>query len=103
MFIRSRRHAASRRFFVASTLCVTAALASSCMARPSDAPTVPGQQEAPVQQEDTADQAKKMREVTGGVDEFVEGFNPHLLADVSPVTSLVARLTLPSVFTPARR
>ena len=101
MFIRSRRHAASRRFFVASTLCVTAALASSCMARPSDAPTVPGQQEAPVQQEDTADQAKKMREVTVGVDEFVEGFNPHLLADVSPVTSLVARLTLPSVFTPA--
>ena len=101
MFIRSRRHAASRRFFVASTLCVTAALASSCMARPSDAPTVPGQQEVPVQQEDTADQAKKMREVTVGVDEFVEGFNPHLLADVSPVTSLVARLTLPSVFTPA--
>ena len=101
MFICSRRHAASSRFFVASTLCVTAALASSCMARPSDAPTVPGQQEAPVQQEDTADQAKKMREVTVGVDEFVEGFNPHLLADVSPVTSLVARLTLPSVFTPA--
>lgn len=101
MFIRSRRHAASRRFFVASTLCVTAALASSCMARPSDAPTVPGQQEVPVQQEGTADQAKKMREVTVGVDEFVEGFNPHLLADVSPVTSLVARLTLPSVFTPA--
>ena len=54
-----------------------------------------------MQQEDTADQAKKMREVTVGVDEFVEGFNPHLLADVSPVTSLVARLTLPSVFTPA--
>lgn len=101
MFIRSRRHAASRRFFVASTLCVTAALASSCMARPSDAPTVPGRQEAPVQQEDPVDQVKKMREVTVGVDEFVEGFNPHLLADVSPVTSLVARLTLPSVFTPA--
>ncbi|WP_297450967.1 ABC transporter family substrate-binding protein [uncultured Corynebacterium sp.] len=101
MFIRSRRQAGSRRFFVASTLCVTAALASSCMARPSDAPTVPGQQEVPVQREESADQAKKMREVTVGVDEFVEGFNPHLLADVSPVTSLVARLTLPSVFTPA--
>lgn len=101
MFFRSRRHAGSRRFFVASTLCVTAVLASSCMARPSDAPTVPGQQEAPVRREDTADQEKKLREVAVGVDEFVEGFNPHLLADVSPVTSLVARLTLPSVFTPA--
>lgn len=98
MFSSSRRHAVSDRFFLASALCAATALLSSCMANPSDAPTVPGQPEAPVQQEDPTTDAAKMREVTVGVDEFVEGFNPHLLADVSPVTSLVARLTLPSAF-----
>ncbi|MDO5029476.1 MAG: ABC transporter family substrate-binding protein [Corynebacterium sp.] len=98
MFSSSRRRAVTDRIFVASALCAATALLSSCMANPGDAPTVPGQQEAPVQQEDPTAEAAKMREVTVGVDEFVEGFNPHLLADVSPVTSLVARLTLPSVF-----
>lgn len=101
MFSSSRRRAVTDRVFVASALCAATALLSSCMANPSDAPTVPGQPEAPVQKEDPTAEAAKMREVTVGVDEFVEGFNPHLLADVSPVTSLVARLTLPSVFNPA--
>lgn len=33
-----------------------------------------------------------------GVDALPAGFNPHLLADASPVTTAVAGLTLPSVF-----
>nr|WP_240393888.1 ABC transporter family substrate-binding protein [Corynebacterium lactis] len=71
------------------------------MANPSDAPTVEGAPEQPVEKQAAPDEQAKMREVAVGVDEFVEGFNPHLLQDMSPVTSLVARLTLPSAFVPA--
>lgn len=96
----SRRHAVSGRILTISSVCVAAALLSSCMANPSDAPTVEGAPEPPEQKQVQEDQQKKMREVSVGVDEFVEGFNPHLLQDMSPVTSLVARLTLPSAFVP---
>jgi len=39
--------------------------------------------------------------VTLAVDTLGAGFNPHLLADQSPVTTAVADLVLPSVFRPA--
>ncbi len=36
-----------------------------------------------------------------GMDELATGFNPHLLAHVSPTTTALATLVLPSVFRPA--
>jgi ABC-type transport system substrate-binding protein len=35
-----------------------------------------------------------------GVGDLGAGFNPHLLADLSPVTTALAALVLPSVFRP---
>ncbi|GAA0513671.1 ABC transporter family substrate-binding protein [Saccharopolyspora thermophila] len=40
-------------------------------------------------------------EVVVGVDELEGGFNPHTLADLSPTSSALASLMLPSVFRPA--
>ncbi|RRO15796.1 ABC transporter family substrate-binding protein [Saccharopolyspora rhizosphaerae] len=39
-------------------------------------------------------------EVVAGVDELEGGFNPHTLADLSPTSSALAGLMLPSVFRP---
>lgn len=38
------------------------------------------------------------REVVVGVDKLTRGFNPHTLADLTPLTSAVAGLVLPSAF-----
>ncbi|MGH4001535.1 MAG: ABC transporter family substrate-binding protein, partial [Pseudonocardiaceae bacterium] len=38
------------------------------------------------------------REVVLGVDQLVGGFNPHTLADLTPVSEAVAGLVLPSAF-----
>lgn len=84
---------------VAATV-ATVALLAGCMANPSDAPTV-NDEELPAAQVPGEDTPADPTELTIGVDEFVEGFNPHLIADSSPVTRLVARLTLPSAFIPA--
>ncbi|MFD5867461.1 ABC transporter substrate-binding protein [Corynebacterium sp. NPDC060344] len=74
-----------------------AILLSGCMANPGDAPTVgeeePGR-DRPVRAEES------LKQIRVGVDEFGEGFNPHLIADASPVTDLVAAMTLPSAFEP---
>jgi len=74
-----------------------AILLSGCMANPGDAPTVgedEPRREAPVRPEES------LKQIRVGVGAFGEGFNPHLLADASPVTDLVASLTLPSAFEP---
>lgn len=74
-----------------------AILLSGCMANPGDAPTVgedEPRREAPVRPEES------LKQIRVGVDAFGEGFNPHLIADASPVTDLVASLTLPSAFEP---
>ncbi len=42
----------------------------------------------------------KLTEVTVGVDDLEGGFNPHSLADLSPTSSALASLMLPSVFRP---
>lgn len=39
--------------------------------------------------------------VTVAIDDLGQGFNPHLLADLSPVATAVSDLVLPSVFHPA--
>lgn len=80
--------------------CLAAVLLSSCMANPGDAPTVEGQEAPEKAAPEAKDREQQLREVTIGVDEFVEGFNPHLIADSSPLTDLVSALTLPSVFVP---
>ncbi|UBI03057.1 ABC transporter substrate-binding protein [Corynebacterium freneyi] len=74
-----------------------AVLLSGCMANPGDAPTV-GEDEPP--REAAARAEESLKQIRVGVDAFGEGFNPHLIADASPVTDLVAALTLPSAFEP---
>ncbi|WP_448851219.1 ABC transporter substrate-binding protein [Corynebacterium sp. 335C] len=101
MVNRARRRA-GRRARAAAAVLAAAALASSCMANPDDAPLVEGEAgpgaevpDGPVDPEDPT------LELHVGVDDFGEGFNPHLSADATPVTDLVASLTLPSAFVPA--
>ncbi|MPY97328.1 MAG: ABC transporter family substrate-binding protein [Actinophytocola sp.] len=80
----------------ASTLlalgCVTALLATAC----TDAPPVPGPQPTSVVEtpEPGPDQ------IVVGVDAIGGGYNPHTVADLSPVTRALARMLLPSVFVP---
>lgn len=74
-----------------------AVLLSGCMANPGDAPTV-GEDEP--RREAAARAEESLKQIRVGVDAFGEGFNPHLIADASPVTDLVAALTLPSAFEP---
>lgn len=78
--------------------CLAAVLLSACMANPGDAPTVEGQDQPDQATQDTKDREQQLREITIGVDEFVEGFNPHVIADSSAITDLIAELTLPSAF-----
>ncbi|WP_295625046.1 ABC transporter substrate-binding protein [uncultured Corynebacterium sp.] len=72
-------------------------LLSGCMANPGDAPTV-DEEERP--ERPVAGAEESLQRIQVGVDEFGEGFNPHLIGDASPVTDLVASLTLPSAFEP---
>ena len=74
-----------------------AVLLSGCMANPGDAPTV-GEDEPRREAAERAEES--LKQIRVGVDAFGEGFNPHLIADASPVTDLVAELTLPSAFEP---
>lgn len=74
-----------------------AVLLSGCMANPGDAPTV-GEDEP--RRDDAVRAEESLKQIRVGVDAFGEGFNPHLIADASPVTDLVAALTLPSTFEP---
>ena len=74
-----------------------AILLSGCMANPGDAPTV-GEEEP--RRDDPVRAEESLKRIQVGVDAFGEGFNPHLIADASPVTDLVSQLTLPSAFEP---
>ncbi|MFD8880019.1 ABC transporter substrate-binding protein [Corynebacterium xerosis] len=74
-----------------------AILLSGCMANPGDAPTV-GEEEP--RRDDPVRVEESLKRIQVGVDAFGEGFNPHLIADASPVTDLVSQLTLPSAFEP---
>ncbi len=44
--------------------------------------------------------APEPRQLVFAVDDLGQGFNPHLLSDLSPVSAAVASLVLPSVFRP---
>lgn len=74
-----------------------AVLLAGCMANPGDAPTVGDDEPA---RDDVTRPDEQLKQINIGVDAFGEGFNPHLIADASPVTDLVASLTFPSAFKP---
>ncbi|MBV7295042.1 hypothetical protein KRX51_03805 [Corynebacterium sp. TAE3-ERU12] len=84
----------ARRGSVAATL-LSAGLLSACMVQPTEAPIVDNgdANQVPVQVTDP-----EASEITVGVGEFDEGFNPHLAYENSPVVDLVANMVLPSAF-----
>src|ERR1700754_2558894 len=55
---------------------------------------------APVEQQPPPAPPPEPTQLVVGVDELGPGFNPHLLAHQSPVTTALASLVLPSVFRP---
>nr|WP_228046973.1 ABC transporter family substrate-binding protein [Saccharopolyspora sp. HNM0983] len=75
------------------------------MAACSNAPPPPVVSEPPPDAPSTTTSAPPEQpmpvEVVVGVDELEGGFNPHALADMSPTSSALADLMLPSVFRPA--
>jgi ABC-type transport system substrate-binding protein len=78
-----------------AVLCLLlAVLLTACTNSPVSGP-VPPPQPAPI----PTPQPEPTRLVVG-VGELGAGFNPHLLADQSPVTTALATLVLPSVFRP---
>jgi ABC-type transport system substrate-binding protein len=62
-------------------------------------PPAPAQPPAPVAPPKTYPQ-NGAKQLAVGVDDLGTGFNPHLISDISPVSSAVAGLVLPSVFRP---
>ncbi|MGC0362955.1 ABC-type transport system substrate-binding protein [Rhodococcus sp. 27YEA15] len=86
-----------RRRYLAVAVAVTALTLTACTADPPP----------PVESTETAKPTPTpavpaMKQVTVAIDEVGGGFNPHLLADQSPVNSAVGNLVLPSVFRPER-
>lgn len=56
---------------------------------------------APIVAAPTSVPQRLVNQLVVGMDELTNGFNPHLLAHVSPTTAALATLVLPSVFRPA--
>jgi ABC-type transport system substrate-binding protein len=86
-------HAGGRRgaAFTALVAVLLAVVLGACSAPPAPAP-------APAPPPPTP--APRPTEIVVAVDDIGPGFNPHLLAHQSPVTTAVANLVLPSVFRP---
>ncbi|WP_207954256.1 ABC transporter family substrate-binding protein [Saccharopolyspora elongata] len=89
-----------RPLAVVSLLLTTVSVVAACTNAPPP-PLVP-QPQTPTQAPPTsAPPTQPMPvEVVVGVDELEGGFNPHTLADLSPTSSALASLMLPSVFRP---
>jgi ABC-type transport system substrate-binding protein len=81
----------ARRALLVVGACLLALLAA-CTNAPVQQPPPPPPAPPPT--------TAKATEVVVGVDDLGAGFNPHLLADRSPVTQALATLVLPSVFRP---
>ncbi|WP_243789876.1 ABC transporter family substrate-binding protein [Saccharopolyspora gloriosae] len=89
-------HQGRRPFTVVSLLVTIGSLVVAC----SDAPPPP-LVEPPEPSPQTAPSTQPMpTEVVVGVDSLEGGFNPHTLADLSPTSSALSSLMLPSVFRP---
>lgn len=78
-------------------LLTVAVLGAGCTADPAPPPEA----DAPAPTTSAVPASELPDEALLAVDQLGTGFNPHLLADLSPVTTLVSGLVLPSVFTPA--
>ncbi|GAB2660249.1 ABC transporter family substrate-binding protein [Saccharopolyspora gloriosae] len=90
-------HQGRRPFTVVSLLVTIGSLVVAC----TDAPPPP-LVEPPEPSPQTAPSTQPMpTEVVVGVDSLEGGFNPHTLADLSPTSSALSSLMLPSVFRPA--
>jgi ABC-type transport system substrate-binding protein len=74
---------------VPALVVLLAVLLAACSGTPAPAPAPPPPTPAP-----------KPSEIVVAVDDLGPGFNPHLLAHQSPVTTALAGLVLPSVFRP---
>lgn len=85
----------SRWLLLASALSALCALVGCAATPPVVQPAPPAAPPAPVQQIYPPDGTKQ---VFVGVDDLGPGFNPHLISDLSPVSTAVASLVLPSVF-----
>jgi ABC-type transport system substrate-binding protein len=84
------RRAAARAWLLSASLTVTlAVLLAACTAEPTPPPAPPPPTAPP-----------QPSQVVVAVDDLGSGFNPHLLAHQSPVTTALAGLVLPSVFRP---
>lgn len=87
-----------RPLCVASLLATTLSLLAAC----TNAPPPPLVQAPPpgASTTTTSPTQPKLTEVVVGVDQIEGGFNPHTLSDLSPTSSALASLMLPSVFRP---
>ncbi|MGP4021516.1 ABC transporter family substrate-binding protein [Saccharopolyspora sp. 5N708] len=83
-----------------SLLVTTVGLVAACTNAPP--PPLVSQPPTPVPTTSAPPTQPMPVEVVVGVDELEGGFNPHTLADLSPTSSALASLMLPSVFRPAR-
>ena len=85
------------RRWLALPFVVLIVLAAGC----TGSPPPPVVTSSPVAKATTPPQQQAPSRVVVGVEHIAGGYNPHLLADSSTVTSALATLLLPSVFRPA--
>lgn len=83
------------RRYLALAVAVTALSLTACTADPP-----PPVESTETVKPTTTPVTPAMRVVSVAIDQVGDGFNPHLLADLSPVNSAVGNLVLPSVFRP---
>ncbi|MHA6802494.1 ABC transporter family substrate-binding protein [Salinifilum ghardaiensis] len=92
-----------RRRRVALPVLVSAVgLVAACTNAPPPPLADPNETTPPPPSSDVPTTQPMPTEVVVGVDDFEGGFNPHTLADMSPSTSALANLMLPSVFVPGK-
>lgn len=72
--------------------CVLVPLLASCTSTPPPPSPTTTTKVTPTEQD--------LSQIVVGVDELSGGYNPHAVADISPVTQALAQLLLPSVFRP---
>lgn len=81
----------SRMGMALAAVCALVPLLASCTSTPPPSPTTTTK---------VTPTGHDLSQIVIGVDEFSEGYNPHAIADISPVTQALAQLMLPSVFRP---
>lgn len=85
------------RSAVLRLISVGAVLTTALAGCTADPPPPPDR--SPAEQTSTSAPAGLLNSAVVAVDDLGPGFNPHRLADLSPVTTMISGLVLPSVFT----